>query len=100
MPKIFNTKPDDISIVLNAYIDTYIREEIQAEALVRSLDHFIGFIAFAAEENGNTLNYTKISKDIGISANTIKEYYQILDDTLLGFFLQPYSRTARKSLEV
>jgi predicted AAA+ superfamily ATPase len=83
---------------LESYVDIYLKEEIKSEAVVRNLGSFVEFLRFAAEENGNTLNYAKISQDIGVSASTVKEYFQILEDTLIAFFLKPYSRTIRKKI--
>jgi predicted AAA+ superfamily ATPase len=68
------------------------------EALVRNLDTFTEFLKLAADENTNVLNYSNIASDIGVSSATVKEYYQILEDTLLGFYLRPYSSRLRKKL--
>jgi uncharacterized protein len=51
-----------------------------------------------SEENTNEINFSNISGDIGVSTGTIKEYFQILEDTLLGFFLYPYLKSSRKRL--
>ncbi|MDD9897780.1 MAG: DUF4143 domain-containing protein [Candidatus Melainabacteria bacterium] len=83
---------------LKAYYDTYIKEEIRLEALVRNLDAFSIFLEMAAEDNGNLINYSNIAQDIGVSHATVKEYYQILVDTLMGFYLRPYTRSSRKRL--
>ena len=50
----------------------------------------------AAQANGEILNYSNISRDVGVDDNTIKSYFQILEDTLLGFFLEPYHKSVRK----
>ena len=84
--------------LLERYVDTYLKEEIKEEALVRNLGSFVEFLRFAAEENGNLINFSKISKNTMVSSNTIQEYFQILEDTLLAFFLRPYSRTIRKKI--
>jgi predicted AAA+ superfamily ATPase len=52
----------------------------------------------AAEENGNTLNYSSIAQDIGVDMKTIKEYYQILIDTLMGFLLMPIKKSVRQQI--
>jgi predicted AAA+ superfamily ATPase len=84
--------------ILKAYVNTYIKEEIKEEALVRNLDAFSDFLLFASEENGNLLNYANIASDVGVSANTIKEYYRILEDTLMGFTLQPIKKSIRQRI--
>jgi predicted AAA+ superfamily ATPase len=83
---------------LEAYSRTYLQEEIKAEVLVRNLSAFMSFIDFVAEENGNEINFSNIASDIGVSANTVKEYFFILEDTLIGFFLQAYNKSIRKRL--
>jgi predicted AAA+ superfamily ATPase len=88
----------DAILALRSYVNTYIKEEIQMEALVRNLDAFTEFLKLAADENTNVLNYSNIASDIGVSSATVKEYYQILEDTLLGFYLRPYSSRLRKKL--
>ena len=88
----------DAILALRSYVNTYIKEEIQMEALVRNLDTFTEFLKLAADENTNVLNYSNIASDIGVSSATVKEYYQILEDTLLGFYLRPYSSRLRKKL--
>ncbi len=99
LPKIYMETDRNQSLsMLESYVDIYIKEEIKSEALVRNLGAFVEFLRFSAEENGNTLNFSKIAQDIGISASTIKEYFFILEDTLLAFFLYPYSRTVRKKI--
>ena len=72
------------------YIDSYLRDEIQAEALVRNLPVFNNFLRLAALCSNQLINYSNIASDLGVSVNTIKEYFQILDDTLIGFRLEPW----------
>lgn len=99
LPSVYFEESSDIAKQrLEAYSRTYLQEEIKAEALVRNLSAFMSFIDFVAEENGNEINYSNIAGDIGVSANTVKEYFQILEDTLLGFFLQAYNKSSRKRL--
>lgn len=75
---------------VKSYINDYLKEEIKAEGLVRNLRSFAQFLDIAAFSNGETLNYSNISRDCGVDAKTIKEYYQILIDTLLGYYIYPY----------
>jgi predicted AAA+ superfamily ATPase len=99
LPAIYFEKDADIAKQrLQAYCKTYLHEEIKAEALVRNLAGFMSFVDFAAEENGNEINYSNIAGDIGTSSSTVKEYFQILEDTLLGFFIQAYAKSKRKRL--
>lgn len=83
---------------LKTYVETYLKEEIQQEALTRNVPAFARFLELAAFENGNIINYSNISREVGVYSNTIKEYFQILQDTLIGFFLHPYTRSHRAKL--
>jgi predicted AAA+ superfamily ATPase len=69
---------------LRAYVRTYLQEEIQAEGLVRRLPQFSRFLATAALTNGQMLNFAQIASDAGVPATTVREYYFLLEDTLIG----------------
>ncbi len=75
---------------LNSYVEEYIKEEIQAEALVRNLQSFARFLDIFAYSNGELTNYSNIARDCGVDAKTVKEYYQILVDTLMGYYVHPF----------
>lgn len=81
---------------LRSYVEVYLKEEIELEALSRNIGGFIRFLSIAAQSNGEQLNFTNIAKDVGISSVTAKEYFKILEDTLLGFFLLPFDLSERK----
>ena len=68
---------------LKAYAGAYLREEIQAEALTRSIENFSRFLDVAAHFNGQQINYTKIGNDSQVPPRTIKDYVQLLEDTLI-----------------
>lgn len=93
-------EPQDAEKVrlLKSYAETYLREEIQQEALTRNVPAFARFLELAAFENGRLLNFNNISREVGVEAKTIKEYFQILGDTLLGFFLYPTARSHRERM--
>jgi predicted AAA+ superfamily ATPase len=78
---------------LAAYVHTYVTEEIRAEGLVRRLPPFSRFLAGAALANGRTLNFAALASDAGVPASTIREYYGVLEDTLLGFSVEPWRRS-------
>lgn len=81
------------------YVTLYLKEEIQLEAEVRNLPAFSRFLKLAAQCSGELLNYSNIASDVGLSANTIKDYFEILDDTLLGHRLEPWrSGKSRKTV--
>ena len=81
---------------LRSYVDVYLKEEIEAEALSRNIGGFIRFLSIAAQSNGELINYSNIARDTGISSVTVKEYFKILEDTLLGGFIFPFSYSERK----
>jgi predicted AAA+ superfamily ATPase len=81
---------------LEAYVATYINEEIKMEGLVRKIPAFIEFLRLAALTNTQLLNFSTIASDTGVSATTIKEYYGILEDTLVGRLLQPWSKSQKR----
>jgi predicted AAA+ superfamily ATPase len=81
---------------LRSYVTTYIKEEIQAEAFTRNIGSFQRFLTIAAQDNGQIIEFANISNASSVPASTVKEYYQILEDTLIGFFLRPFSRSERK----
>lgn len=83
---------------LSAYVDVYLREEIQEEALVRNLGGFRRFLEVAALTNGEIVNYTNIATDCGVSANTVKGYFNILEDTLVGYMLPAYTKKRKRRL--
>jgi uncharacterized protein len=87
---------DDPREDLLSYINTYLYEEIQAEGFVRNLPKFSSFLQLAAHTNGQIVNYSKIASDVGVSVPTIREYYQILEDTLIGFTLPAWLNSKKR----
>ncbi len=84
--------------LLSAYIGSYLRDEIIAEAKLRNITAFTKFIESAAFSNGEILNYTNIAADCGVSSVTIKEYFSILEDTLIGRFVPAYTKKAKRRI--
>lgn len=81
---------------LAAYVGTYLREEIRAEGLVRSIESFSRFLDTAALSNGQLVNFTQTGSDAGVPTRTVREHYQLLEDTLLGWMLPPYGGTQKR----
>jgi predicted AAA+ superfamily ATPase len=75
---------------LKAYVGTYLQEEIRAEGLVRSLEVFTRFLDAAALANGQTLNFARIGEETGVPARTVREYFYLLADTLIGSLVEAY----------
>jgi len=81
---------------LDAYVHTYLEEEIKAEALVKNLPAFSRFLQLSALTSGTTLNFTSIASDAGVSSMTLREYYQILEDSFLGFSVLPWRYSIKR----
>jgi predicted AAA+ superfamily ATPase len=75
---------------LRAYCSLYLREEIMAEGIVRDLPRFSRLLKIAALCNAQQVNFTKLASDIGCAPSTAIEHFRILEDTLIGFFIQPW----------
>ena len=81
---------------LAAYIDTYLTEEIAAEGAARNIPAFARFLTVAALTNSEMLNYTNISSDCQVPVQTVKQWYQVLEDTLLGYQVEPFTQTTKR----
>ena len=78
---------------LTDYTSLYVKEEIEAEGAVRNLPPFWDFLRIVATTSGEIINYQNVANDIGISSVSVKEWYKILIDTLIGFEVPPYRKT-------
>lgn len=76
---------------LHAFVRDYLSEEIAAEAHARNLAAFAKFLDLVGIMNGELVNYAKIASDVGVDAKSVRSYFSILEDTLLGSFLDPLS---------
>lgn len=83
---------------LQAYISVYLKEEIRAEALVRNLQGFNRFMEVAALTDGEIVNYSNIANDCGIDTKTVKEYFAILQDTLVGYIIPAYTKVVKRKI--
>ncbi|HEY3738869.1 MAG TPA: DUF4143 domain-containing protein [Bryobacteraceae bacterium] len=89
MPAHYQAARPDRS--LTSFVHDYLREEIAAEAFARNLSAFARFLDMVGIMNGELVNYAKIASDCGVDAKSVRSYFSILEDTLLGSFLQPLS---------
>ncbi len=95
LPRMYDG--DDPGRMLDAYIADYLQQEVAAEGLVRNLPAFANFLNAAALSDGDSVVYANIAADCGVSAPTVKGYFEILEDTLLSSWLPAYrSRTNRR----
>jgi len=93
---LLEKKEEDARRRLKAYGTVYIKEEVQAEALTRNIGAFQRFLNVAGQMNGETIEFASIARDSAVPMSTVKEYFSILEDTLLGSYLWPWDRSERK----
>lgn len=99
LPRIFQANSnEERADLLSAYITLYLKEEVQAEGLVRNLPAFSRFLDVAAQNSGELLNYKSIGDDIGIPGRSVQSYYEILEETLVAVRLSPFERSVRRRL--
>lgn len=97
LPKLLSlTEVEDKKTYLESYAHTYLQEEIWNEQIIRSLSPFQKFLQVAAQMNGEIINFSKIADDVGVDEKTVKAYFHILEDTLIGYFLESFDRSVRK----
>ena len=84
--------------LLDSYIADYLKEEVAAEGLVRSLPAFAGFLEAAALCDGELINFSNIANDCAVSSQTAKAYFGILEDSLLGRWLPAYRKRRKRRL--
>jgi len=81
---------------IQAYVGDYLQEEVKAEALTRNLSVFSRFLEVAALSNGEIVNYNKIAAECCVSSPTIKEYFSILEETLIGYMLPAFTNKVKR----
>ncbi len=92
-------RDEDKEADLRSYVEIYLEEEVRQEALVRNVGIFSRFLELAGQESGRIANYSKISQDVGVSAVSIRTYYEILCDCLVAERVDPVTRSSsRKKL--
>lgn len=87
-----------VELLLESYVADYLNFEIRQEGLVRNLPDFSRFLDSVAFSNGEMVNYMNISRDCAVGVKTVENYYQILVDTLLGYFLLPYRKKIKRDI--
>ena len=81
---------------LKAYVTNYLISEVQIEGLVRKLPQFHNFLKGAALSNTQMLNFSKIGNDYGLPASSVRDYYEILQDLLIGFMITPWKKSQKR----
>lgn len=98
LPGVRSEGPDTAAATLEAYVDLYLEEEIRREALVRDMGAFAAFLRLAAIDSGGQVNLAGLSRESGVPASTLKNFYQVLVDTFVGHWVLPCRKTARRRL--
>jgi predicted AAA+ superfamily ATPase len=98
LPRVLTLPDDDAVKELKDYIGLYLQEEIRAEALTRSIEAFSRFLQVAGHCNAEQINFTKVGADSQVPSRTVHEYFSILEDTLIGHLVKPFSKTTRKTV--
>lgn len=89
---------DEPRPLLKAYVNNYIKQEIIDESATRNVPAFSRFLQIVGLGHGQQINFANVARETGVSAATVRSYYQILEDTLLGFTLEPWRRRQKRRL--
>ncbi|MEI6790432.1 MAG: AAA family ATPase [Myxococcaceae bacterium] len=99
LPKIYSfDSSEEKQMYLQAYGNTYLKEEVWAEQLVKKIGPFRKFLEVAAQTNGKIVNFSNVARDVGVTERSVRDYFSILEDTMLGYFLEPFQHSFRKRL--
>lgn len=94
LPQVYLSESPEEELI--AYVSTYLNEEIKAEANLRNVQGFTRFLETAALSSGKMLNFASLSNDVAIPASTVREYFQILEDTLIGFMVPAWTKSIKR----
>jgi predicted AAA+ superfamily ATPase len=98
LPSVYSSQ--DPIHYLQSYVQTYLREEVQQEALTRNIALFTRFLTVASFSQGQEINYTNIAREVGVSRQTVANYFDILDDLLIATRLPVFTQHAKRMLVV
>lgn len=98
LPVLWETRKEEPREFLRSYAETYLKEEVAAEGLVREIGPFAQFLDIAAANDGETVNFNNIARECLVSSKTVQQYYQILEDTFLATKIPAWSRSRRRRL--
>ncbi len=83
---------------LRAYVEDYLKEEIAAEALTKNIPAFAEFLRVAAISSSELINYVNIARETGVSHKVVRTYFDILEDTYLGFRVSPWKKSQNRRM--
>lgn len=96
IPNHYMAADSEIKRLFLSYIADYLKDEIAGEALVRDIPAFSNFLAKAALSDTEVVSYSSFARDVGVAVNTIKEYFSILEDTLIGWFVPAFQKRPKR----
>ncbi len=98
LPILWESSAEDAREFLRTYVETYLKEEVAQEGLVRNIAPFAHFLDVSAAGCGETVNYSNLARECGVSVKTAQQYYQILEDTFLAFRIPAWTKSSRRRL--
>jgi len=98
LPVLWGLDEEDPLEFLKSYTETYLKEEVAAEGLVRNIGPFAQFLDIAAANDGETVNFNNVARECSVSVKTVQQYFQILEDTFLAFKIPAWSRSERRRM--
>jgi predicted AAA+ superfamily ATPase len=96
LPGLYREDPASWPETLSSYADLYIENEIRQEHIVADMGAFVRFLRLAALESGQCVNFTKLAGAVGVAANTLRNFYQVLEDTYVGIRIPPFARSRKR----
>jgi predicted AAA+ superfamily ATPase len=98
LPALTDKNKEEQIDILSTYVHTYLREEIQSEGIARNLGGFSRFLDMAASQFRELVSFSAIARECHLPVRTVQAYYEILEDTLIGFRLPSWKKSLRKRL--
>jgi predicted AAA+ superfamily ATPase len=96
LPGIYQENQISWKETLAAYVELYIENEIRQEGIVHDMGAFVRFLQLSALASGQFTNFAKLARDVGVAPNTLRNFYQVLEDTYVGIRLPPFGRTRKR----
>jgi len=99
LPGLYHESEEEWSATLSAYVDLYVENEIRQENILDDMGAFVRFLRLAALESGQCVNFTKLAGAVGVAVNTLRNFYQVLEDTYVGIRIQAFGRSRKRTLK-
>jgi len=99
LPGLCHESPESWAETLAGYVELYIENEIRQENIVGDMGAFVRFLRLAALESGRSANFTKLARAVMVAPNTLRNFYQVLEDTHVGLRIPPFGRSRKRILQ-